>query len=248
MVAGLAFVATAVATVFAQATAVRWSRTRAPHQAAWTVSLAMFAVASAALATAAATGWDNGTYRVFYCFGGILTVPWLALGTISLLGRPAVARRVRAVLLVLSGLAAGVMLATPIDPALDPTGGIPVGKEHLAVLPRILAAAGSGLGSVIVFGGAARSAFRFARRRGTPGAARLVVGNVLIALGVLVLSSGGTIQGVVGHDEAFALTLAVGIVVIYAGFVVASGAGPRDRIASAELPLDVVESAQVGHS
>ena len=51
MVAGLAFVATAVATLFAQATAVRWSRTEAPHQGAWTIALALFALASAALAT-----------------------------------------------------------------------------------------------------------------------------------------------------------------------------------------------------
>ena len=227
MVAGLAFVATAVATVFAQATAVRWSRSRAPHQSAWTVSLAMFALASAALATGAGTGWDGGVFRVFYCFGAILTVPWLALGTIFLLGRPSIGRRVRTSLLVLSGLAAGVMLAAPIDPPIDPTGGIPVGKEHLTVLPRVLAAAGSGLGAIVVFGGAAWSAVRFARRRTDPGAGRLCAGNILIALGVLVLSSGGTIQGAVGHDEAFAVSLALGIAVIYAGFVVASGGRGR---------------------
>lgn len=247
MVAGLAFVATAVATVFAQATAVRWSRSRAPHQAAWTVSLAMFALASAALATGAGTGWDGGTFRVFYCLGAILTVPWLALGTICLLGRPSTGRRIRAALLVLSGLAAGVMLATPIDPPIDPTGGIPVGKEHLTVLPRILAAAGSGIGALVVFAGAAWSALRFARRRQTPGAGRLCAGNVLIALGVLVLSGGGTIQGVVGHDEAFALTLAVGIVVIYAGFVVASGAARGDARTDPLSPPSAPETAQVGH-
>ena len=38
-----------------------------------------------------------------------------------------------------------------------------------------------------------------------------------------MLSSGGLLQGIVGHDEAFALTLAAGIAVIYAGFAVASG-------------------------
>jgi len=41
-----------------------------------------------------------------------------------------------------------------------------------------------------------------------------------------VLSSGGLLQGMVGSDEAFALTLAAGIAVIYAGFAVASGARP----------------------
>ena len=40
---------------------------------------------------------------------------------------------------------------------------------------------------------------------------------------MLVLSSGGLIQGAVGHDEAFAISLAVGISIVYCGFVLASG-------------------------
>ena len=49
-----------------------------------------------------------------------------------------------------------------------------------------------------------------------------------------MLSSGGLVQGVAGQDEAFAITLAIGITVIYAGFLVAAGAGasvrsPRER-------------------
>src|SRR6476620_2384409 len=95
MVAGLAFLATAISTVFAQATGVRWSRSRAPHQAAWTFALALFALASAALATGSGTGWDDGTFRVFYLFGAILTVPWLALGTVYLLCGRKLGDRVR---------------------------------------------------------------------------------------------------------------------------------------------------------
>ena len=57
----------------------------------------------------------------------------------------------------------------------------------------------------------------------TPGRGRLAAANGLVALGTLVLSSGGLVQGFVGHDEAFALSLATGIAVIYAGFLVADG-------------------------
>ena len=57
MVAGLAFLATAIATVFAQATGVRFTRKRTPHERAWTIALALFALASASLATGASTGW-----------------------------------------------------------------------------------------------------------------------------------------------------------------------------------------------
>ena len=202
MVAGLAFLATAVATLFAQATGVRYSRTKAPHQGAWTFALALFALASAALATAESTGWDRGTFRVFYLLGAVLNVPWLALGTVYLLSGRRVGDRVRTGLVLFTGLAIGVMLAAPIHGVIAPQGGIPVGKDHFGVLPRVLAGVGSGVGAVVVFVGAAYSAVRFARRR-TPGSGYLAGGNALIALGTLVLSSGGLLQGVVGQDEAF---------------------------------------------
>jgi MFS family permease len=221
MVAGLAFLATAVATVFAQATGVRYSRSRAPYQGAWTFALALFALASAALATAASTGWDQGTFRVFFLLGALLNVPWLALGTVYLIAGRRVGDRVRAGLLVFTGVCIGVMFATPIHGVIAPFGGIPVGKDHFGALPRVLAGVGSGVGALVVFGGAVSSAVRFARRR-APGPGPLAAGNALIALGTLVLSSGGLLQGVIGQDQAFVISLAAGIVVIYAGFVVAS--------------------------
>src|SRR3954467_12619446 len=122
MVAGLAFLATAIATVFAQATGVRWSKSRKPHEGVWTFALALFALASAALATAESTQWDNGTFRVFYLLGAILNVPWLALGTVYLLYGRKLGDRIRAGMLVFSGLALGVMLTCPINPAVSPTG------------------------------------------------------------------------------------------------------------------------------
>jgi len=215
--AGLAFLATAVATVFAEATLVRWTRGRRPYHGAWTIALAMFAFASAALATGASTGWDRGTFRAFYLFGAVLNVPWLALGTVYLLLGERAGRRVRAALLVFTGFGAGVLLAAPMRGVL-PASSIPVGKHVFGPLPRILAGAGSGFGALVVFGGAAVSAVRFARARDT---GRRAASNALIALGTLVLSAGGTVQGIVGKDQAFVLSLATGIVVIYAGFLLA---------------------------
>jgi hypothetical protein len=234
MVAGLAFLATAIATVFAQATAVRWSRSRSPHQGAWTFALALFALASAALATGASTGWDRGTFRAFYLLGAVINVPWLALGTVYLLMGRKVGNRVRAGLLVFTGFGIGVMLAAPMHGAIAATG-IPVGKDHFGVLPRALAGVGSGVGATVVFGGAVWSAVRFAKSR-RPGSGRLAGGNGLIALGTLVLSSGGLLQGIVGSDEAFAVTLAIGIAVIYAGFAVASGVRRQAVVAPDDVP------------
>jgi hypothetical protein len=245
MVAGLAFLATAVATLFAQATGVRYSRSKAPHQGAWTFALALFALASAALATAASTGWDRGTFRSFYLLGAVLNVPWLALGTVYLLGGRRIGNRVRTGLVLFTGFATGVILAAPIHGVIVRAGGIPVGKDHFGVLPRVLAAAGSGVGAVVVFGGAVYSAIRFARWR-APGTGSLAGGNALIALGTLVLSSGGLLQGVIGQDEAFTISLAAGIVVVYAGFVVASSAArpaAADKARRTSLPASVRGSA-----
>jgi len=99
-----------------------------------------------------------------------------------------------------------------------------VGKDVFGAFPRVLAAVGSGVAAVVIVAGAVLSAVRFARARDVPGSGRRALANVLIALGTLVLSSGGLVQGVAGKDEAFVLTLAVGISVIYAGFLVASAA------------------------
>ena len=219
MVSALAFCATAVATLFAQATLVRYTRNRRPHELAWTIALAMFAVAAVALALGTTTGWDNGTFRVFYLFGAILNVPWLALGTVYLLAGVTAGRRVQWGLVLITGLAAGVMLTAPMDPVVGSIG-IPVGREVFGVFPRVLAAVGSGVAAVVIIGGAVWSAVRFIRRRDEPGMARLATANGLIALGTIVLASGGLVQGIVGHDEAFTLSLAIGISVIYAGFLV----------------------------
>jgi hypothetical protein len=228
MVAGLAFFATAVASLFAQATLVRYTRFRKPHELAWTISLTMFAVASAALATGAATGWDRGTFRAFYLLGAVLTVPWLALGTIFLLLGTTAGRRVQWALVLFTGLATGVLVTAPIRGPI-PRQAIPVGKDVFGAFPRVLAAIGSGAGALVIFAGAAWSAWRYARARGVEGRARLAGSNTLIALGTLILSSGGLVQGAVGHDEAFTLSLATGISVIYVGFLVAAASPARAR-------------------
>jgi hypothetical protein len=216
MVPGFAFVAVALSTLFGQAMLVRYTTTRRPHQLAWTIALGLFVLASAALVVGVTTGWDRGTFAVFFLLGAILSVPWLALGTVFLLlGRRAGARA-RNVLVFFSGLAVGVVAAGPMRAVSGTT--IPVGKDVFRAGPRILAGVGSGVGATVILVGAVVSSIRFARRRG---GARHALANGLIALGTLALSAGGLVQGIVGHDEAFTLALTVGIAVIYAGFLIA---------------------------
>jgi hypothetical protein len=168
----------------------------------------------------------------------VLNVPWLAMGTVFLLASTVVARRCQWVLVLASGFAAGVVLSAPM--ATVHGDAIPVGKDVFDALPRVLAAVGSGVGAVVILGGAVVSGVRYARDRSTPEHGRLAAANGLIALGTLVLSSGGLVQGVVGHDEAFTLSLAVGISIVYGGFVLASGRQqavfpPTDELSDAGL-------------
>lgn len=216
MVTGLAFAATAIAGLFAEAVLVRYTRSRRLQHLAWSVALAMFTVASAALAAGTSTGFDRATFRLFYLFGAVLDVPWLALGVVHLLASPRAARRAQWALVFFSGLAVGVLLSAPMAPVSGTQ--IPVGKDVFGAFPRALAAIGSGVSASVIVAAALWSVVRLraavAEQR-RPGA---VAANVLVALGTLVLSSGGIVQGAVGHDEAFAMTLTLGIAVVYLGF------------------------------
>jgi hypothetical protein len=227
----LAAAATLVATAFAAATLERWLVRRRPHELAWTVSLAMFAAASASLWIAEAAGWTSPSFRAFYLFGAILNVPWLALGTVFLLGGRRIGEGVRWGLVLASGFAAGVLVTAPLR-APVPTDELPEGQELFEPLPRVLAAVGSGVAALIVIAGALWSAGRLAR--GRSGAARtqavtarrLAAGNVVIALGTLILSASGTLAGRLGKDTAFALTLVAGVVVLFCGFLIATPGRP----------------------
>jgi hypothetical protein len=229
MVPALAILATVVATLFAQAMLVRFTQDRRPQDRAWAISLGLFALASAALTTGVVTGWDDGTFRVFYLLGAVVTVPWLALGTVYLHTAAPTARRVEWGLVFFSGLAAGVVLAAPISGPIHGTA-IPVGSDVFGAFPRVLAAVGSGVGATVIIVGALYSALRFARAHDHPGNGRRAAANVLIAIGTLILSSGGLLQGVAGKDEAFALSLAAGILVVYSGFLVASRSSRRSTL------------------
>lgn len=235
MNAALAAAATLVAAAFTLSTWDRWLRRRRSHELAWTISLATFTLGSAALWWAESTGWNLANFRLFYLAGAVLNVPWLALGTVYLLAGERRGRAVRGWLVGLSGLAAGVVIAAPTR---TPVNGneMPTGKDVFGVAPRVLAALGSGVAALVIIGGALWSAWRVWRAT-VPAVAghtraggtnrRLVAGNLLIAGGTLILSASGTLAGRLGKDRAFAITLTAGIVVLFAGFLVAGPGRPR---------------------
>lgn len=239
----MAAAATLVATAFALCTLERWLDGRSRHQAAWTVSLAMFVVAAGALFWGFTTGWNSANFRLFYLFGAILNVPWLALGTVHLLAPKAVATRVQQGLVLLTPFCAGVLLATPLKAAV-PSSGIPEGREIFGVGPRVMAAVGSGVAATVVLIGAGWSAWRWFRAWRTrdpsidrSAAWRLAVTNGCIAIGTLVLGSGGSFAGSGNRETGFALSLLVGIALLFGGFLVSTrrGTTPTQRPFMQEL-------------
>ena len=227
----LAGAATLIACAFTLSTFDRWLRRRQPHELAWTIAMALFAVGSGALWWAESSGWNLLAFRIFFLAGAVLNVAWLALGTVYLLIGVRAGDVSRTWLVWLSGFATGVVLIAPTKSQVVSTE-FPAGREIFGAAPRILAAVGSGVPAMFIIVGALWSAWRVVRKqnpaatksltRTVTSAKRLAGGNVLIAVGRLVLSASGTLAGRLGQDRAFAITLLCGVSVLFSGFLVAS--------------------------
>jgi hypothetical protein len=197
-----------VALAFALSTFERWVARKRPQELAWSGAFAMFCVAAGALALGADAGWSGPTFRVFYLFGAIVDVPFLALGTVYLLFGSRWGSLGVWVVALVSAFAAGVMVMAPFTHPL-PLHRLAQGSQVLGPLPRVLAGACSGVGAVVVVGGALWSAVRH----------HGILSNLLIALGTLVLGASGLFNSVFDAMTAFAVTLLVGISVLFAGFL-----------------------------
>ncbi len=201
MEAILAFGAALLSFRLAGLLAARWRAAREPHLLAWSAGLAAYALGAAAIAAGAAAGWNEGSFRAYYLFGGLLTAALLGAGSLLLAG----VRVAGPVALVYSGLAIGVALAAPLE---LPVAGssIPEAQEHLALFPaRVLAIAGNVAGSLALIGVAIRG---FRRRP---------LGNALLLAGFAVAAAGSALAGL-GAAETSAF-IAAGAGLLYAGTV-----------------------------
>ncbi len=194
----------------------RWLDRRRPHELAWTVALATFALASGALWAGVSVGWNGLTFRLFYLLGAIVNVPVLALGTVYLLGGRRRGDRWAVAVAVFAAFAAGVVATAPFTASL-PRHELARGSEVFGPLPRVLAAFASSLGTLVLVVGAAWSAMRVRR-------ARVVAANALIAGGTLVTGASGLLNSVLDAMTGFAVALVAGITILFAGFLVATTA------------------------
>jgi hypothetical protein len=233
----LAAFAGLVAAGFALVTADRWHRRRLTHHGAWTIAMVLFAVGSFALWWATSTGWSEGVFRVFFTAGAVLNVAWLALGSVALLAGDRIAIPLRRVVALLSAFAIGVMAVAPTKKVFV-ASEFPQARDHFGVLPRVLAAVGSGVPALVIILGAVWSITRVltkrspaltgSRRTLTITPSRLVLSNAFIAAGTLVLSASGSLAGRLGEEQAFTVTLSAGVLILFVGFMIPT-ASPRAR-------------------
>jgi hypothetical protein len=201
MEALVAFAAALVAFRLAGLLAGRYRSSGRPELLAWSAGLGAYAVAAAAIAWGEAAGWDDRAFRVYYAAGGLLTAPLLGAGSLLLVGR----RRAAPVALVYVGLAVGIALAVPVHGAFA-AHGIPAAQDHLAFLPaRLLAIVANVVGTLAVVVVALRS---FRRRP---------LGNGLIIAGIAAAATSSALAGLGAAESA--VGIAVGAVLLYAGFV-----------------------------
>lgn len=201
MEAILAFAAALLSLRLAGLLAARWRARREAHLLAWSAGLAAYALGAAAIAAGAAGGWNEGSFRAYYLFGGLLTAALLGCGSLLLAG----VRVAGPIALLYTGLAIGVALAAPLE---TPVGGssIPEAQEHLALFPaRVVAIVGNVAGSLALIGIALRG---FRHRP---------VGNGLLLAGFAVAAAGSALAGL-GAAETAAF-IAAGAGLLYAGTV-----------------------------
>jgi hypothetical protein len=158
-------------------------------------------------------------FRAFYLLGGVLGVIYLALGTLFLLAPARLARVSAGALLLLTVVVAVDAAVVPVDAArLHSTAGVlgeaVTGHGNPLYVAAVLF---NIVGTLVLCGGSAWSAWRFARTRA--GLDRVVC-NVLLTVGALLIAAGfSAAKSVGGSLGTLGVYEAVGIAVMFAGFL-----------------------------
>lgn len=195
-----------------------------PHKLMWTLGLLFYGLAAGAESLGAASQWTSLEYRVWYFFGGILTAAFLGLGTLFLLGPRREAYLATVIALMIAFYAGVPIFQTPFSAAdlhtlaTASTGFItnvrafkpfPGGIEVAAVLMNIP-------GALLLFGGAAWSAWQFWRKR-APGFR--LISMALLALGSVFPSILTGLQAL-GYSDGAALGELLGAICLLGGLLI----------------------------
>jgi hypothetical protein len=195
---------------------VGWDALRQPRpeRVIWAGAFLLFMVAAACEVIGSATGWSPILARVYYLAGAVLVVGVLALGELYLLLPGRMPAMTPGVSLLIVAVSATAVWSAPIDWARLPAEGWQA-LERGPFLIALAATLNAG-GTMVLAGGALYSAWKL---RAADGSGRRAVGCVLIAIGTVVVASGGTLTRF-GRPEYLYLPMTLGIAIIFSGVVV----------------------------
>jgi hypothetical protein len=212
----------------------RFVARRRPHEGVWTVALAMFGLASLAMFYGVLDRWSPGEFRVFWLFGAVLNVPFLFAGELYLLAPGRVAHGLLAILAA-GGVFAGLVIWGAAIHVGFLSSSLPLGKEVFGddSGPYRLAQFFSWPAYLLLLGGLVSSAYRMGKQ---PALRDRTAGTLGIALGATIVAIGSGVGAGFHIVPLFSISLALGIAVMYWGFVRATRtASPHPRpVAAAE--------------
>jgi hypothetical protein len=207
--------------VFAGSLARRWRQRRRGYEVLWALSLVMYGVASLAMAVGLLSGWSELTYRLFWLFGAVLNVPYLAQGELMLVSRRRWLISAFMVVLVVGTVAAvWAVFSAAVDPAVLesswPRGIKAFGDDS----PAYRMAQVFSYPAYIYL--VAASVWSAVKMRGHPDLKNRSVGTILIAVGATVVAIGSGFGAVLDAAWLFSASLAVGMAIMFGGFLRAS--------------------------
>lgn len=228
----LPFVSSLITLIFALVVFRHFLERRRAQSLLWGIGLVMYALGGAAEAYYAALGWNDLVFRLWYLFGAILVAAWLGQGTVYLLLRRRIAHGLMAILILGSLYATFKIFTANLDPSLLP-GTQLSGHAITSGGVRTLTPFFNIYGLVTLVGGALYSAWVFGRRRIL---FNRMLGCVLLALGALAPSLGGTLSRL-GLTEYLYLGELLGAVIMFAGFLLTTRPEQAEtRVAPATAP------------
>jgi len=202
-----------------------WSR-RATYKLIWGIGMLLFALASAMEGAYYAWGWNDFAVRLWYLCGAVLVAAWLGQGSVHLLLAKRYAFTLLAVLLLGSVYATIKVFGTGLDPTAVTDGQLSGAPFEKGV--RLLTPFFNSYGTVALAGGALYSAWTFWRNKIM---FNRMVGSFLIAVGAMVIASGGTLSRF-GLTEFLSLTELLAGLLMFVGFLFTIRREKHSRVAS----------------
>jgi hypothetical protein len=215
--------------VFALSVFNRYRVGRKPYTLMWGIGLTLYGLGTLAEAYLA-IGWSSLLLRLWYLSGAMLTAAWLGQGTVFLLiRRPRVAASLAAGLAVVSLVALLAVFTTSVNGAAF-RASVPISTQYKDLLSRsglmiLLTILLNIYGTLTLVGGAAWSAWLFARKRVLP---NRMLGSILIAVGGLFPASAGTFISL-GWGDWLYLSELFGAALMFLGFWLATQPQTADR-------------------